>query len=200
MEFSSKLIAQAVKEIAKLPGIGQRSALRLALHLLKQPEAYTNTLSQALQDLRQKVRYCQKCHHLADENICEICTSPKRDNSMICVVESSQDVLAIENTNQYRGLYHVLGGVISPMAGIAPQDLQIDSLLARLVDNKEVKEIIFALNPTMDGDTTIFYITKKIQPFNLQTSAIARGVPVGSELEYADEITLGRSILTRLKM
>ncbi len=200
MEFSSKLIADAVKEIAKLPGIGQRTALRLALHLLKQPEAYTNTLSQALQDLRQKVQYCQKCHHLSDENICEICTNHKRDQSMICVVENSQDVLAIENTNQYKGLYHVLGGVISPMAGISPQDLHIDSLLARLVDNKEVKEIIFALNPTMDGDTTVFYITKKIQSFHLQTSTIARGVPVGSELEYADEITLGRSIVSRLKM
>lgn len=200
MEFSSKLIEQAVKEIAKLPGIGQRTALRLALHLLKQPETYTNLLTQALQDLRQKVKYCQKCHHLSDENICEICTSEKRDKSMICIVENSQDVLAIENTNQYKGLYHVLGGVISPMAGIAPQDLKIDSLLARLVDNKEVKEIIFALNPTMDGDTTVFYITKKIQPFSLQTSTIARGVPVGSELEYADEITLGRSILSRLKM
>jgi recombination protein RecR len=196
LNFSSKLIEDAVGEISKLPGIGQKTALRLVLHLLKQDEQTTVALSDALQKLRKDIQYCQKCHYIADAPICNICNHPQRTKSLICVVESIQDVIAIENTAQYTGLYHVLGGVISPMEGVSPSDLNIDTLIERASQN-DVKEIIFALNPTMEGDTTIFYITKKLKPLSLKTSTIARGIPIGSELEYADEITLGRSILTR---
>lgn len=196
MEFSSKLIENAVREIAKLPGIGKKTALRLVLHLLKQDLKATQDLSQALTRLREDIKYCQQCYYIADEDLCQICANTQRDQSLICVVESSQDVMAIENTHQYRGLYHILGGVISPMEGISPSDLNIPPLMER-VKNPEVKEIIFALSPTMEGDTTTFYLSKKLRPEVERISTIARGVPIGSELEYTDEITLGRSITTR---
>lgn len=197
MNFSSKLIENAVSEIAKLPGIGKKTALRLVLHLLKQEEQATQKLTEALQKLRIEIQYCEKCHYMADSNLCTICTDKQKDHSIICVVENSQDVLAIENTSQYHGLYHVLGGVISPMEGISPADLNINTLLERAAQ-EEVKEVIFALSPTMEGDTTTFYLTKKLKPLKVEVSTIARGVPIGSELEYTDEITLGRSILSRI--
>lgn len=197
MEFSSKLIENAVKEIAKLPSIGQKTALRLVLHLLKQDEFYTNTLTDALKKLRTEIQYCQNCHNISDSSICTICNNPQREQSLVCVVESMQDIIAIENTHQYRGLYHVLGGVISPMNGISPSDLNIETLINRL-PHSPIKEIIFALSPTMEGDTTAFYLTRKIKPLGIKLSTIARGIAIGSELEYADEITLGRSILGRI--
>lgn len=197
MEFSSKLIENAVKEIAKLPSIGQKTALRLVLHLLKQDEFYTNTLTDALKKLRTEIQYCQNCHNISDSSICTICSNPQREQSLVCVVESMQDIIAIENTHQYRGLYHVLGGVISPMNGISPSDLNIETLINRL-PHSPIKEIIFALSPTMEGDTTAFYLTRKIKPLGIKLSTIARGIAIGSELEYADEITLGRSILGRI--
>ncbi|MCU0445175.1 MAG: recombination mediator RecR [Microscillaceae bacterium] len=196
MVFSSKLIEEAVNEIAKLPGIGQKTALRLVLHLLKQDENFTTSLTDSLLKLRRDIQYCRHCHYISDEPECNICQNKSRDRSLICVVESSQDVIAIENTNQYRGLYHILGGVISPMEGVSPADLNIESLLNRLPES-EVKEIILALSPTMEGDTTAFYLTKRLKTFAIKITSIARGIPIGSELEYADEITLGRSILTR---
>ncbi len=196
MEFSSKLIENAVKEISKLPSIGQKTALRLVLHLLKQDQSYTNTLTNSLIKLRTDIQYCQNCHNISDSFICNICNNPNREQSLVCVVENMQDIIAIENTQQYRGLYHVLGGVISPMNGISPADLNIDSLMARL-PNSPIKEIIFALSPTMEGDTTAFYMTRKIKPLGIKLSTIARGISIGSELEYADEVTLGRSILSR---
>jgi recombination protein RecR len=196
MNFSSTLIENAVREVSKLPGIGNKTALRLVLHLLKQEEQNTLMLTEALRKLRQEIQYCQKCHFIADKNICSICASKQRDQQTICVVENSQDVMAIENTAQYKGLYHVLGGVISPMEGINPSDLNIDTLIER-VHQPDVKELIFALSPTMEGDTTAFYISKKVQIPEIKITSIARGIPVGSEIEYTDEITLGRSILFR---
>ncbi len=198
MEYSSKLIEEAVNEIAKLPGIGKKTALRLALHLLRQPESQTGALSQALVNLRQKIRYCTVCQNISDDDICRICASHRRDRSLVCLVEDTRDVLAIENTSQYNGLYHVLGGVISPIEGVGPSDLHIESLLKRLGGpDAEVKEIILALSPTMEGDTTSFYLMKRLKSYDLKVSTIARGIPIGGELEYADEITLGRSIQTR---
>lgn len=197
MEFSSKIIENAVKEIAKMPSIGQKTALRLVLHLLKQDESYVNGITEALKKLKKEIQYCQKCHNVADTPICSICNDESRDRTLICVVENMQDIIAIENTHQYKGLYHVLGGVISPMQGISPADLNIESLLGRLPQT-QVKEVIFALSPTMEGDTTVFYLTKKIKNFPIKVSTIARGIPIGSELEYADEVTLGRSILSRI--
>lgn len=198
MEFSSKLIESAVNEFSKLPGIGKKTALRLVLHLLKQDENLTTDIAQSLIDMRQNIKYCEKCHNISDEEICNICKSHKRDNSIICLVEDTRDVLAIENTSQYSGLYHVLGGIISPIEGIGPEDLTIDSLMERVSSSgSEVKEIIFGLSPTMEGDTTAFYISKKVKQFGIKTSTIARGIPIGGELEYADEITLGRSIVSR---
>jgi recombination protein RecR len=198
MEYSSKLIEEAVNEISKLPGIGKKTALRLALHLLRQPESQTASLTTALQNLRDKIQYCKVCQNISDDDVCRICTSHRRDRSLICVVEDTRDVLAIENTSQYNGLYHVLGGVISPIEGIGPSDLYIEQLLNRIeTDRNEVKEIIFALSPTMEGDTTAFYLTKRMKIFGLKLSTIARGIPIGGELEYADEVTLGRSIQTR---
>jgi recombination protein RecR len=198
MEFSSKLIEAAVEEFSKLPGIGKKTALRLVLHLLKQEEEFTSGIAQALTDMRQNIKYCKKCHNISDEEICNICKSHKRDNSIICLVEDTRDVLAIENTSQYNGLYHVLGGIISPIEGIGPEDLTVDSLIERVsAPDSEVKEIIFGLSPTMEGDTTAFYISKKVKQFGIRTSTIARGIPIGGELEYADEITLGRSIVSR---
>ena len=186
--------------MSKLPGIGKKTALRLVLHLLKRDEEQTETLANSLTAMRTRVKYCRKCHNLSDHDLCSICTSNKRDQSLICVVEDTRDVLAIENTSQFRGLYHVLGGIISPVEGIGPSDLQIDSLVARLhgPEREQVREIILAISPTMEGDTTAFYLQKKLKVFNLRISTIARGVPIGGDLEYADEVTLGRSILTRI--
>ncbi|MEL6534764.1 MAG: recombination mediator RecR [Bacteroidota bacterium] len=198
MEYPSKLIGDAVTEISRLPGIGKKSALRLVLHLLKQDEVITEALTTALEKLRTEIQYCQRCHNVADEPLCSICQSHRRDHSLVCVVEDLPDVLAIENTGQYQGVYHVLGGVISPMEGIGPTDLHVDTLLQRAqADDSLIKEVILALSPTMEGDTTSFYLTKKLRPLGLKVTTIARGVPIGGELEYTDEVTLGRSILTR---
>ncbi|MEK9613604.1 MAG: recombination mediator RecR [Flavobacteriaceae bacterium] len=197
MDFSSKLLENAVQEIAQLPGIGKRTALRLALHLLKQPIEQTQTLSSALSELREGVVFCSSCHNLSDTTLCEICSSPKRNKNLICVVEDIRDVMAIENTGQFQGVYHVLGGIISPMDGIGPQDLTIQTLLEK-VKNSEISEIIFALSATMEADTTNFYIFKLLAPYQVKTSTIARGIPIGDELEYTDEVTLGRSILARI--
>ena len=194
MDFSSKLLENAVQEIAQLPGIGRRTALR---HLLKQPVEHTQSLAKALTSLREGIIFCDRCHNLSDAPTCEICSSPKRNKSILCVVEDIRDVMAIENTGQYNGLYHVLGGIISPMDGIGPQDLTINSLLEK-VKNNEVSELIFALSATMEADTTNFYIYKLLKPFEIKTSTIARGIPVGDELEFTDEVTLGRSILARI--
>ncbi len=197
MDFSSKLLENAVYEMSQLPGIGKRTALRLVLHLLKQPAQQTEKLSQALENLRSTVRFCSNCHNISDTETCEICINPKRDKSLVCVVEDIRDVMAIENTGQYRGLYHVLGGKISPMEGVGPQDLTIQALVNK-VNKGEIKELIFALSSTMEGDTTNFYIYKQIEGKGVNTSTIARGIAVGDELEYADEVTLGRSILNRI--
>ncbi|MFT4735496.1 MAG: recombination protein RecR [Algoriphagus sp.] len=198
MNYPSKLIENAILEISKLPGIGKKSALRLALHLLKADESKTLGLSQALIDLRTKTTYCKHCHNISDDLICQICSSINRDNQIICVVQDTRDVLAIENTSQYHGLYHILGGIISPIGGIGPNDLNIDSLISRITKNPETKEIILALSPTMEGDTTSFYIQKQLTHFDLKISTIARGIPIGGDLEYTDEITLGRSIASRI--
>jgi len=197
MEFASKHLEKAVNEIAQLPGIGRRTALRLALHLLKQPKEQAAGLANALQNLVQEVKFCKSCHNISDMDICQLCASPKRDKTLVCVVEDIRDVIAIENTAQFNGLYHVLGGKISPIEGVAPADLMIDSLIEKAASGT-VKELIFALSPTIEGDTTNFYIYRKIKEFAIKTSTIARGVAVGDELEYADEVTLGRSILHRI--
>ena len=197
MQFPSKLIEDAVTEIARLPGIGKKTALRLALHLLKQEEKTTYSLSEALINLRTKTVFCKQCNNISDANICSICSSYKRDKSVLCVVEDTRDVLALENTAQYNGLYFVLGGIISPINGIGPSDLKIDQLVERIV-KEEIKELIMALSPNIDGDTTAFYISKKLKDLKLKITTIARGIPVGSELEYMDEITLGRSIQRRI--
>ena len=201
MNFPSKLIENAVNEISKLPGIGKKTALRLALHLLKQKESFTEDLSAALLALRKEVRYCGTCFNISDQETCAVCSSPRRDQSIICVVEDIPDVLAIENTAQYNGLYHVLGGVISPIQGIGPDDLKIEALLQRVASNEpdtKVEEVILALPATMEGDTTSFFITRRLKEFGIKVSTIARGIPIGGELEYTDEVTLGRSILTRV--
>jgi recombination protein RecR len=197
MEFSSKLLEAAVNEMAQLPGIGKRTALRLVLHLLKQPKEQTVFLSNALTTFREEIKYCESCHTISDVAVCEICSNTKRNHQLICVVEDVRDVMAIENTGQYRGIYHVLGGKISPMDGIGPSQLKINSLVEK-VNSGKVEEILFALSSTMEGDTTNFYIYKQIKDSNVVTSTIARGIAVGDELEYADEVTLGRSILQRI--
>ena len=197
MDFSSKLLAQAVDEMAQLPGIGKRTALRMVLHLLKQPKEQTLAMTKALDAFRTQVIFCEQCHILSDVPLCEICSSAKRDNAQLCVVEDIRDVMAIENTGQYQGKYHVLNGIISPIDGIGPQDLTINSLVEK-VKAGEIKEVIFALSATMEGDTTIFYINKQLQDYPVTVSTIARGIPVGDELEYTDEVTLGRSILKRV--
>lgn len=197
MEFSSKLLENAVYEVSQLPGIGKRTALRLVLHLLKQPEERTTNLVKALEKLRGAILFCKNCHNISDVEQCEICANPKRDESLVCVVEDIRDVMAIENTGQFNGLYHVLGGKISPMEGVGPQDLTISSLIAKAKEGK-IKELIFALSSTMEGDTTNFYIFKQLDGLNVNTSTIARGIAVGDELEYADEVTLGRSIMNRI--
>jgi len=197
MNFSSKLLEDAVAEFAKLPGIGQKTALRLVLHLLKQDKTDVERFSGTVSKLRNEIQFCRVCLNISDHPVCQICASPKRDHSMICVVEDTRDVMAIENTNQYNGVYHVLGGLISPMDGIGPTDLEVDSLVERLKEN-EAKEVIFALSATMEGDTTLFYLHKRLKLFNITISTIARGIAFGGELEYVDEITLGRSIATRV--
>lgn len=197
MEFSSKLLEKAVNEMSQLPGIGKRTALRLVLHLLKQPKEQTGFLSQSLTNMREDVKFCESCNNISDIEICEICSNTKRDHQLICVVEDIRDVMAIENTGQYRGIYHVLGGKISPIDGVGPSQLKIVSLVQK-IKLGNVRELIFALSSTMEGDTTNFYIFKQIQDCNIITSTIARGISVGDELEYADEVTLGRSILHRV--
>lgn len=197
MEFSSKLLENAVNEMSQLPGIGKRTALRLVLHLLRQPEDQTTALSDALQKMRTEINFCKNCHNISDLTTCEICSNPNRDSRLVCVVEDIRDVMAIENTSQYRGHYHVLGGKISPMDGIGPGDLNIPTLVEK-VRQDQVDELIFALSSTMEGDTTNFYIYKQIETFDIVSTTIARGISVGDELEYADEVTLGRSILNRI--
>lgn len=198
-EYPSKYIERAIEEISKLPGIGKKTALRLALHLLKSNADSTEALTTALTDLRVKTVYCKTCHNIADETICNICVSHRRDQSTLCVVEDTRDVLAIENTGQYRGVYHVLGGVISPINGVGPSDLNVDTLISRMNDSSSpINEVIFALSATMEGDTTAFYLTKKLKDSDVKISTIARGISIGGELEYTDEVTLGRSILTRI--
>src|ERR1700760_776916 len=197
MNFSSKLLEDAVAEFAKMPGVGQKTALRLVLHLLNQDKGDVEKFSATISKLRNEIQFCQVCLNISDSPVCQICASHKRDHSMICVVEDTRDVMAVENTNQYNGLYHVLGGLISPMDGVGPSDLEVDSLVERL-NNGEVKEVIFALSATMEGDTTIFYLHKRLKHFDINISTIARGIAFGGELEYVDEITLGRSIATRV--
>lgn len=194
---SSKLISQAVDQFATLPGVGRKTALRLVLHLLKRSPQEVDDFASAFVTLKENIQYCQKCNNLSDNTVCSICSNTKREQGTICVVEDIRDVMAIEATQQFRGLYHVLGGIISPMDGIGPQDLSIDGLLSRIEASDEINEVILALSATMEGDTTNFFIFRKLQPFNLKISTIARGVGVGEELEYTDEVTLGRSILNR---
>src|SRR5690554_4787915 len=197
MEFSSKLLEQAVTEMSQLPGIGKRTALRLVLHLLKQPQSQTIALSKALVDLKAEVKFCRNCHNISDTDLCEICASSSREAPLVCVVEDIRDVMAIENTSQYRGHYHVLGGKISPIDGIGPSQLTIRSLVDKVKSGK-VREVIFALSSTLEGDTTNFYIYKQLEGTHVTTSTIARGIGVGDELEFADEVTLGRSITHRV--
>ncbi|MDG1043066.1 MAG: recombination mediator RecR [Flavobacteriaceae bacterium] len=197
MEFSSKLLQSAVDEVAQLPGIGRRTALRLVLHLMRQPESQTLHLTEALQQMRQNINFCKNCHNISDSDLCEICSNSNRNQDVICVVEDIRDVMAIESTASYRGVYHVLGGKISPMDGVGPHDLKINSLIEK-VRSGHTKELIFALSSTMEGDTTNFYIFKQIQDMEVVISTIARGISVGDELEYADEVTLGRSITNRI--
>ena len=194
--YPSALLDKAVGEMAKLPGIGRKTALRLVLHLLRQDETQTDTLAQSLIEARHEIKRCRCCHNISDDELCPICSNPQRDKSMICVVENVQDVMAVEATQQFNGLYHVLGGVISPMDGIGPNDLEIDSLVER-VGEGGVTEVILALASTMEGDTTNFYITRRLAPTGVKVSMIARGISVGDELEYTDELTLGRSIVNR---
>lgn len=186
-----------MNQIARLPGIGKKTALRLVLHLIKEKEEQTFSLTDALTNLRSKIRFCSCCHNISDDDTCVICRSHRRDRGMLCVVEDAKDVMAIENTAQFNGLYHVLGGVISPVNGVGPSDLRIESLMGRLQPGTEVRELILALSPTMEGDTTAFYIHKRLKEMPIKVTVIARGVPVGGDLEYADEITLGRSITGR---
>lgn len=195
-KYPSRLLEQAVEEFNKLPGIGRKTALRLVLHLLKQDTETVEHFAHAIAESRRDIRYCRCCHNICDTDLCNICSDPRRDASTICVVENIQDVMAIENTQQYHGRYHVLGGVISPMDGVGPGDLQIQSLIDRVKEGG-ISEVIMALSSTMEGDTTSFFIHRKLEPFGVKTSVIARGISVGNELEYTDEVTLGRSILNR---
>jgi recombination protein RecR len=197
MELPSKLLENAVNEISQLPGIGKRTALRLALHLLRQPGSQTSMLSQTLEKMRNEIQYCNECHNISDAAICKICESPSRDASIICVVEDVRDVMAIEGTGSFKGVYHVLGGKINPIEGIGPSQLNISNLVSK-VKERDITEIIFALSSTMEGDTTNFYIYKQLKDYPVLTSTIARGIAVGDELEYADEVTLGRSLMHRI--
>lgn len=195
--FPSKLVEEAVNEFSKLPGIGKKTALRLVLHLLKNEVSFSEQLGSSIINMRQNIIFCSECHNISDTEICSICSDTQRDHSSLCIVEDVRDMLAIENTNQYRGVYHILGGIISPMEGIGPENLNIESLISR-VRKGEIKEIIMALRTTIEGDTTNFYIFKKLKDFNAHISTISRGVAIGNELEYTDEITLGRSIVHRI--
>ena len=195
-EYPSALLEKAVSEFSKLPGIGRKTATRLVLHMLRRKEDEVEAFSSSILRLKREAKYCRECHSISDTDVCPICANPLRDHSVICVVENIQDVMAVENTMQYRGVYHVLGGVISPMDGVSPADLHIDTLVERVASG-EVKEIILALSSTMEGDTTNFYIYRKLLQYNVKLSVIARGISVGDELEYADEVTLGRSIVNR---
>ena len=195
-QYPSRLLERSVQEFSKLPGIGRKTALRLVLHLLRQPTEDVELFAETLATMKREVRFCRVCHNISDDDICPICGDHRRDASTVCVVENIQDVMAIENTQQFHGLYHVLGGIISPMDGIGPRDLEIDSLVERVAGG-DVKEVILALSPTMEGDTTNFYIFRKLAAYDVKLSVIARGVAVGNELEYTDEVTLGRSILNR---
>ena len=197
-QYPSVLLARAVDEFAKLPGIGRKTAMRLVLHMLRQDTAAVEAFGNAIITLKKEVKYCKVCHNISDTEICQICSNPSRDASTVCVVETIRDVMAVENTRQYNGLYHVLGGVISPMDGVGPSDLEIDSLVER-VKQGDVKEVILALSTTMEGDTTNFYIFRKLADFGVKLSVIARGISIGDELEYTDEVTLGRSIVNRVK-
>ena len=197
MKYSSKLIEQAVEAFAGLPGIGRKTALRLVLHLIRQEPESTEQFAEVLSKMRQNIKTCMRCHNISDEQVCHICLDKVRDHQLICVVETIRDVMAIEDTGQYRGLYHVLGGVISPIEGVGPADLNIETLIERVKTN-EVTEVIMAISPTIEGDTTAFYLAKQLQPLNIQLSNIARGVSFGGELEYADELTLARSISGRI--
>ena len=195
-QYSSLLLDKAVGEFAKLPGIGRKTALRLVLHLLKQTDADVASFTDAITTMKRDVRYCRVCHNVSDSELCPICADSRRDSSLVCVVENIRDVMAIENTMQYHGLYHVLVGILSPMDGIGPADIEIDSLVSRVAEGG-VTEVILALSPTMEGDTTNFYISRRLRGYDVRLSVIARGIAVGNELEYADEVTLGRSILKR---
>jgi recombination protein RecR len=197
MFFSSQLLEDAVREFSRLPGIGKKTALRLVLHLIRQEEGQVLQFSDVLARLRKEIRFCERCHNISDEQLCRICSNQLRKQKVICVVENLRDVIAIESTQQFSGIYHVLGGIISPLDGIGPEDLQIESLISR-IQKEETEEVIFALNPTIQGDTTIYYIGKKLKPFPLKITTIARGVSFGGELEYADEMTLARSIMNRI--
>lgn len=197
MEYASRLVEQAVEEIAQLPGIGKRTAMRLVLHLLRQPETTSLDLADAISNLRTQIQYCTSCYNISDKPICSICANPKRQKDLVCVVEDVRDVMAIESTGQFHGLYHVLGGKISPMDGIGPQELEIGSLVEK-VKAGTITELILALSSTMEGDTTNYYIYKQVGPYDLSVTTIARGVAVGDELEYADEVSLGRSIVKRI--
>ena len=200
MEYTSKLVGQAVEEISKLPGIGKKSALRLVMHLLKQPKEHTELLTVSLNELRAGIKYCGTCHIISDSSDCT-CKTMSVDPSIICVVEETPDVLAIRNTGQYNGMFHVLGGRISPIDGIGPDEIAISSLIKRIESSAgEVKEVVLALSGTLEGDTTAFYLTRQLEALNILVTSITRGIPVGGELEYADEVTLGRSILTRSKV
>jgi recombination protein RecR len=195
--FSSKLVENVVNEFSKLPGIGRKTALRLALHLLKEEKSEVELLANGLLKMKDEVIFCKMCHNISDTDICNICANPRRDSSLICVVEDIRDVMAIENTSQFNGLYHVLGGIISPMDGVGPNDIKIKELVER-IKSGNIYEVILALSATIEGDTTNFYIFRQLKDFDVSVSAIARGVAVGDELEYADEVTLGRSIINRL--
>ncbi len=197
MNYSSRLLENAVNELARLPGIGKKTALRLALHLIRQDVQQVESFSQAIMTMRSDIKRCSLCHNISDNEVCDICANVKRDHSVICVVQDIRDVMAIENTGQYGGVYHVLGGIISPMEGIGPEDLTIDSLV-RKASGESVKEIIFALPTTIEGDTTNYYLSKKLAEFPVMLSAIARGIAIGDDIEFADEITLGRSIVNRI--
>ena len=195
-QYPSQLLEKAVTEFSKLPGIGRKTALRLVLHLLRQDDEDVDGFATAVSRLKKEVKHCRICHNISDTDVCPICSDPRRDTQTVCVVENIQDVMAIENTLQYRGLYHVLGGIISPMNGIGPSDIEIDSLVERISEGN-VKEVILALSSTMEGDTTNFYLSRKLADYPVKLSVIARGISVGDELEYTDEVTLGRSILNR---
>ncbi|MEL6672621.1 MAG: recombination mediator RecR [Bacteroidota bacterium] len=196
MEFPSKVIEEAVNELASLPGIGRKTALRLALHILKQSEDDAERLGSSLIDLRRNIRYCERCYHISDARICHICSNPRRTQNLICVVEDAKDVMALESTHQYQGLYHVLGGLINPLQGIGPSMLHIEPLLTRIKEEK-IEEVIFAFSANIEGDTTTFYLQKKLAPMGIRVSSIARGIPVGTDLEFTDEVTLGRSLMNR---